>query len=114
MRMAVFSNIIMSEVGNTLNGTLTTVYFRVKGHVQGVFFRVETKSVGEQLGITGWVKNRSDGDVEGMATGEHTNLSKFTDWLKKGPELANVASVKIKYTKQEVFKKFEIRGPVEW
>ncbi|NNE38068.1 MAG: acylphosphatase, partial [Gammaproteobacteria bacterium] len=48
---------------------MKTVYFRVKGRVQGVFFRASTKSTAETKGVSGWVKNMPDGDVEGMATG---------------------------------------------
>ena len=34
-----------------------TVDFRVKGKVQGVFFRVFAKNTAQELGVVGWVKN---------------------------------------------------------
>ena len=37
--------------------TLKTVDFRVKGKVQGVFFRVFARDTAQQLGVVGWVKN---------------------------------------------------------
>jgi len=86
-----------------------TVYFRVKGLVQGVFFRASTKSAADKSGITGWVKNRADGDVEGMATGSEEQLSGFVNWLKRGPKLANVSSVEILSSDQEEYESFEIR-----
>ncbi len=37
--------------------TLYTIDYRVKGKVQGVFFRVFVKDLAQELRIVGWVKN---------------------------------------------------------
>ena len=34
---------------------------RVVGKVQGVFYRASTKTVADELGVKGWVKNEVDG-----------------------------------------------------
>lgn len=39
------------------------VSFKVHGRVQGVFFRRFTQEKANRYGLTGWVKNMSDGKV---------------------------------------------------
>ena len=45
------------------------VRIRVYGKVQGVFYRATTKTVADDLGLTGWVKNEADGSVTIIAEG---------------------------------------------
>ena len=66
---------------------------RVRGRVQGVFYRATTKEEADKLGISGWVKNESDGSVSITAEGDSDKLSKFTEWCKKGPIMARVDSL---------------------
>ena len=40
------------------------------GRVQGVGFRYFVMNAAEELGLTGWVRNRRDGSVEVLAEGE--------------------------------------------
>lgn len=37
--------------------SLRTIDYRVKGKVQGVFFRVFVRGTAQELGIVGWVRN---------------------------------------------------------
>ena len=46
------------------------VHLVVRGRVQGVFFRAATQREARRLGLTGWVKNRTDGSIEMLAEGE--------------------------------------------
>ena len=39
------------------------LYIRVSGRVQGVGFRWFTSMTAARLNLTGWVRNREDGDV---------------------------------------------------
>ncbi|MGE3318712.1 MAG: acylphosphatase [Candidatus Berkiella sp.] len=62
----------------------------IKGRVQGVFFRQSTLEQAERLGITGWVRNLDDGDVECVICGDNEILEQMLTWLNKGPERAQV------------------------
>lgn len=71
------------------------VRLRIKGRVQGVFFRASAKETAMNLGITGWVKNQPDGTVETVAEGEQEELDRFIEWCREGPENASVADVEV-------------------
>ncbi len=67
--------------------------FIVNGRVQGVFFRQSSKQCADTLGLTGWVRNRQDGSVEGLACGTSEALESFRQWLDEGPPAARVDRV---------------------
>jgi acylphosphatase len=77
----------------TLHLFMSTFHLIVKGKVQGVFYRASAKEVADELGITGWVKNTTEGDVEILATGTKEQLDNFIAWCRVGPRRANVAEV---------------------
>lgn len=62
-----------------------SVYIVIGGRVQGVGFRYFALYKAEELNITGWVKNTTDGKLEIEALGEFKNLNTFIDWMKIGP-----------------------------
>jgi acylphosphatase len=64
--------------------------FIVSGRVQGVFFRQSTLDQARSLGLDGWVRNRADGCVEGVAAGEAVALQQLRAWLHQGPPAARV------------------------
>lgn len=68
-------------------------YFLVSGRVQGVSFRASTRDMARALGVRGWVRNRSDGCVEGVAYGRKAALNELHDWLRTGPAAAQVERV---------------------
>ncbi len=86
-----------------------TLYFRVAGRVQGVFFRVETRKQAELLQLSGWVRNCEDGTVEMEATGSEENLAILAEWLQTGPERARVDSLDCQARDYEPFAGFTIR-----
>ncbi|NQT94255.1 MAG: acylphosphatase [Lentisphaerae bacterium] len=65
----------------------------VGGRVQGVCFRMLTCEEAVRRGITGWVRNRSDGTVEIVAEGEADALRGFVGWCRAGPSHARVMDV---------------------
>lgn len=67
----------------------------IRGQVQGVNFRAYTARKGRELGLTGWVRNRSDGSVETVAEGERAALQSFLDFLHVGSPSAKVTNVDV-------------------
>ena len=70
----------------------------VSGRVQGVFFRAWTQETAAELGLSGWVKNRSDGGVEILAEGERKQLDRLVQLCHRGPPAAQVTEVKIEFS----------------
>lgn len=72
----------------------------VKGFVQGVSFRAYTMRKAKSLGLTGYVKNLSNGDVEIAAEGYQDQLYKLIIWLQKeGSPASQVMDVIVKWSK---------------
>lgn len=68
----------------------------IKGHVQGVFYRANTVDRARALGLSGWVKNRSDGTVEAVAQGARKDVDQLVDWCRSGPPAATVTHVEVR------------------
>ena len=66
---------------------------RVRGRVQGVFFRAETRARAESLGLAGWVRNAADGSVEAVFEGEPDQVESMVEWSRRGPSGAIVDEV---------------------
>lgn len=67
----------------------------IRGNVQGVFFRAETKKMADLLGVKGFVKNQTDGSVFVEAEGTPDAVHKLIDYCHHGPEKAVVERVSI-------------------
>jgi acylphosphatase len=65
----------------------------VHGRVQGVGYRVFAARSAQQLGLTGWVRNRYNGTVETVAEGEPSGLKNYLADLKRGPASSNVTQI---------------------
>src|SRR5258705_5699253 len=67
--------------------------FVVRGRVQGVGFRWFVEREAHILGISGWVRNNSDGSVEVLAQGTREQLLGLRSRLRQGPRAARVDDV---------------------
>lgn len=88
----------------------TRLHALVFGYVQGVNFRWYTRRNALHLGLTGYVRNMSDGSVEVVAEGEREDVQRLLAWLHRGPPLAEVERVEVTWepaTKE--FFSFEVR-----
>jgi len=71
----------------------TCMRYLIRGRVQGVFFRANTRQQAERLNLAGYAHNLPDGRVEVVACGESHSLETLKAWLHQGPELAEVTEV---------------------
>jgi acylphosphatase len=70
----------------------------ISGRVQMVMFRDFAQRNASRLGVSGWVKNLSDGRVEVLAEGEKHDLDLFLAKLNHGPILARVDRVEVEWS----------------
>jgi acylphosphatase len=75
---------------------LVRVRVLVSGRVHGVAFRYFAQRSAASLGITGWVRNLSDGRVEVLAEGRREKVDPFLDRLAAGPRMARVDSIDVR------------------
>lgn len=73
----------------------TQKHVKISGRVQGVGFRHFTRQNAQDLGITGWVRNERNGDVEAVLQGEEENVQKMIDRLRSGPRTARVDDINV-------------------
>ena len=69
------------------------VHVIVEGRVQGVGFRYFVLDKANQLHLTGWVRNRFNGEVEVTAEGRRQDLDQLLNHLRTGPRSAFVSNL---------------------
>lgn len=72
-----------------------TLRLVIHGRVQGVYFRDSMRREAQNLGVVGWVRNRSDGTVEAAVQGEPADVEAIVRWSRRGPERAQVERIEI-------------------
>nr|WP_294899107.1 acylphosphatase [uncultured Pedobacter sp.] len=87
---------------------MKAIQITISGRVQGVFFRVSTKAVADQLGMKGFVKNQKDGTVLIHAEGDPLFMQDFIDWCKLGPDDAHVENATIEDVEVKNYRNFEV------
>jgi len=87
---------------------MKSVYLRIVGRVQGVYFRQSTREKAEELGIAGTVRNVEDGSVEVYAEGKTEQMHVFIGWCNVGPSAATVTKVEIHESPLKNFDGFRI------
>lgn len=78
-----------------MNGdaNVTTLRLRIEGFVQAVGYRNFAIAEARRLGIAGWIRNRSDGAVEALASGDTKTVEAFVGICMRGPPGSRVKSV---------------------
>ena len=87
---------------------VNTRHLLIVGHVQGVGFRLSTARKAAELGVRGWVRNRSDGSVEAVVQGTPDAVAAMIAWARHGPRAARVERVEVE-PGEGVFERFEPR-----
>ena len=73
-----------------LGAMIERLELRIRGHVQGVYYRASTRETANKLGLQGWVRNCPDGSVELLAEGPRARLQELLEWCASGPPAARV------------------------
>ena len=82
----------------------------ISGLVQGVFFRAFTRNVAAKLGLTGWVRNLTDGRVEAVLEGNREVIETAVLECRRGPVGSSVSDVSVEWDNAtEGLRGFEIR-----
>jgi len=69
----------------------------VKGRVQGVFYRAFTRDIATHIGLSGWVRNLSDGSVEALLEGQKDGIEMAIAHFRLGPPGARVDDVNVRW-----------------
>jgi len=70
----------------------------IAGRVQGVGYRQWLTARAEAAGLSGWVRNRSDGTVEALLAGETAAVEELVRQCRRGPRLAVVSSIEEEFS----------------
>ena len=77
----------------------------ISGKVQGVSFRYWMQNLAINNNISGWVKNRSSGDVEALIIGQEKEVQKLIKQCKIGPSSATIQNIQINDYNQDCLEK---------
>lgn len=81
----------------------------VSGKVQGVYFRASTEDEARSRGLTGWVRNNRDGEVEAVFEGEQAAVEAMIAWCHRGPPGARVTGVTVTWEEPRGERGFTVR-----
>ncbi len=70
-----------------------SVQVRIRGRVQGVWYRAWTVDQASRRGLAGWVRNRADGSVEALFSGAADSVDEMLALCRQGPRSARVEAV---------------------
>lgn len=87
---------------------LVRAHVRIRGLVQGVYFRASTAETARSLGVTGWVRNTAEG-VEAVFEGPRPAVDRAVAWCHAGPTSAVVEGVTVDREEPEGLRGFEVR-----
>ena len=79
-----------------------TMHLKITGRVQGVWYRAWTRETALELGLSGWVRNRTDGSVEALVHGDAEQVDQLIDKCWQGPTSARVENITATYSTENV------------
>lgn len=85
---------------------MTCVKLKIKGRVQGVFYRQSTCKEAAARDLFGWVKNNMDESVEVLVFGPDEKVQELIVWCHKGPPSAQVESVVVEEADQGLISEY--------
>ena len=86
------------------------IHLLISGQVIRVGFRFAAVGHARNLGLTGWVRNTENKEVEIVAEGSKEKLDKLADWVWEGPPLARVEKVNVEWEEARgEFQEFSVK-----
>jgi acylphosphatase len=86
------------------------VHVIVSGSVQGVGYRYTARIIADEIGVTGWVRNRRDGTVEAEVEGAPEQVDEMLAWMAEGPPGSHVESASVTDAEPTGDRRFEVRS----
>ena len=86
-----------------------SILVRISGRVQGVGYRDWTRHKAASLGLSGWVRNLSTGEVKAVFSGPAETVERMLAACRRGPPLAQVDAVAIVGPAEPVTGPFSVR-----
>jgi len=74
----------------------TEVQVEIHGRVQGVGYRAWLAQLAGTLGVRGWVRNRHDGWVEAVLSGDDAAVEPALALMERGPPGARVEDIAVR------------------
>ena len=88
---------------------IVRVIARITGTVQGVKYRATAQREARRRGLTGWVRNESDGAVVIDVEGDVAAVEGLLAWCAEGPAGARVATVETTFADPVGYEAFTIQ-----
>jgi acylphosphatase len=77
------------------NGGRIRRHVWIDGRVQGVWFRESCRRLATELGVSGWIRNLTDGRVEAVFEGSSPAVDRLVGWCRSGPRRAVVTDLEV-------------------
>ena len=78
-----------------LMSTVRRIRLRIRGRVQGVYYRAHARTAAMRLGLRGWIRNCDDGAVEVVVEGLPAAVEAFIAWCHQGSPAARVDRLEV-------------------
>jgi acylphosphatase len=101
---------VRRQGGGVDDAPVVARHLRVRGRVQGVYFRSATRQTARRHDVTGWVRNDDDGSVEAWLEGHAEAVEAVETWVAAGgPPAAEVVDVDVTPVDPAGFDRFDVR-----
>lgn len=78
--------------------TMKQAHIIISGQVQGVGYRYFVRSNARKLGLSGWVRNITDGGkVEAVLQGSQDQIEEMLALARTGPMLSDVKDIEVEW-----------------
>jgi acylphosphatase len=86
------------------------VHVIMSGLVEGMFIKSAVKTKAALLGVKGWIRNTSGGELETILEGDKERLQQMVDFLRQGPNGAVIYNFDAKWGEATgEFREFEVK-----